>query len=513
MPMDIIARAARLYGNAPALRMTDKTLSFNECNARAEGIASRLSSRGIGDIVAIVSPNTPELVMLLLGLLKAGIIAAPLNYRFPEHLLSNTIEKLRPRLIVTSGTISLRCSIGIAELLGSDSLGTAIHATTSIVPENNDDAAMPDLPSTVLDDTIGCIPGETAPFDRFRVKKNMEAMHQPVTIIHTSASSGEAKAAVHSFANHWYSALGSNDNIPFGAGNCWLLSLPLYHIGGYSLLFRSLISGGALAVGNPDESLGQSLRNFPLTHLSVVPTQLYRLLADQKSAALLRAMNAVLLGGSSAPKSLIEEAVRQHIPLYLSYGSTEMSSQIATSPSPIQGIQENSGKLLPWREIMASKDGELLVKGACLFQGYLREGKIEPQTDNDGWFHTSDIGTVTDDGTVTVAGRKDNMFISGGENIHPEEIEKMLMMIDGILDALVVPVDDVEYGQRPLAFIKTIEENKPDELTITRAMHSTVGKLKSPTRYYRVEEWATLPGSQKIDRKFYKKLSLLPPDA
>ena len=489
--MDIITRAANLFGNAPALRMVDGTLSFNECNTVAKAIASRLRSRGVrsGEIVAVVSPNTPELVMLLLGLLKTGVIAAPLNNRFPEHLMSNTIEKLRPSLIVTSRKTSLPDSISIAELLDTNSLGTVLHATKSTVPSNNNVVAMPDM------------------------AENMKEMRQPVTIIHTSASSGEAKAAVHSFGNHWYSALGSNENIPFGADDCWLLSLPLYHIGGYSLLFRSLISGGALALGKPDESLGQSLRNFPLTHLSVVPTQLFRLLADKESTALLRTMKAVLLGGSSAPKSLIEEAVRRHIPLYLSYGSTEMSSQIATTPAPIQGIQENSGRLLPWREISVAHNGELLVKGACLFQGYLREGIIQPQTDNNGWFHTSDIGSVTDDGTVTVAGRKDNMFISGGENIHPEEIETALMMIDGILDALVVPVDDDEYGQRPVAFIKTIEPENPENSTIIDVMRSMIGKLKCPTHYYRVNEWATLPGSQKIDRIFYKKLSLLPPDA
>jgi len=493
--MDIIARAAKRYGDTPALRMSDRALSFNECNTLAEAVASRLGSRGIGtgEIVAVVSPNTPEMIMLLLGLLKTGMIAAPLNYRFPEHLLGNTINKLQPHLIVTSGTIrSLKGNITIEELLYTDSSDSVLDSPTTV--QSNNKAEM---------------------------TENIKAMHQPVTIIHTSASSGEAKAAVHSFANHWYSALGSNENIPFGPGDCWLLSLPLYHIGGYSLLFRSLISGGSLAFGKPDKSLGQSLQNFPLTHLSVVPTQLYRLLADKKSAALLRTLKAVLLGGSAAPKSLIEEAVRQHIPLYLSYGSTEMSSQIATSTKPIQDVQENSGKLLPWREITASKEGELLVKGTCLFKGYLRAGTIEPQTDNDGWFHTSDIGTVTDDGTVTVAGRKDNMFIAGGENIHPEEIEKALMTIEGILEALVVPVDDDEYGKRPVAFIKTLEEKKPDDITLTTAMHSIAGKLKSPTCYCRVKEWTTLPGSQKIDRKWYKKLAikgcsplnLLPPDA
>ena len=104
------------------------------------------------------------------------------------------------------------------------------------------------------------------------------------------------------------------------------------------------------------------------------------------------------------------------------------------------------------------------------------------------------------------------MFIAGGENIHPEEIETALMMIDGILEALVVPNPDKEYGQRPVAFIKTAEAEKPDDSTITEAMRSMVGKLKSPTHYYRVDEWVTLAGSQKIDRRFYKKLNLLPPD-
>jgi O-succinylbenzoic acid--CoA ligase len=333
-------------------------------------------------------------------------------------------------------------------------------------------------------------------------------MSRPVTIIHTSASSGKAKAAVHSFANHWYSALGSDENLPFGPGECWLLSLPLYHIGGYALLFRTFVSGAALAVGGLDESVATSLGNFPLTHLSLVPTQLYRLLADANTTARLSQLKAVLLGGSPAPKSLIEDAIRQNIPLYLSYGSTEMGSQIATTPRPIRCMQQNSGKVLPYREIRAAEDGELLVRGATLFQGYLSDEGIQLQTDSKGWFHTNDIGSVSDQGEVTVLGRKDNMFISGGENIHPEEIEKALMTIDGIREAIVVPVPDAEYGRRSAAFIQSLEKNTPDEESITLAMRSLAGTLKSPVRYVRIEEWVMLPGSQKIDRGWYRKLVL-----
>ncbi len=481
--MNLITRAVELFGNLPMLRMAETTLSFIECDKRAEKIANNLVCMGVraGDSVAIVAPNSGELLLLLLGLLKGGMIAAPLNCRFPEHLLKKTVEKLRPRLVVTSDQERF----------------TTVNTATL--------ASMLDYPSydRERDTTL-----EKSTNPKFGT---VDAMQRPVTIIHTSASSGEAKAALHSFANHWYNALGSNENIAFGAGDCWLLSLPLYHIGGYSLLFRSLISGGALALGEPDESLGQSLQNFPLTHLSLVPTQLYRLLADQKSKALLRQLKAVLLGGSAAPKSLIECALREGIPLYLSYGSTEMGSQIATTPAPITSAQQNSGKLLPYRELSVAKDGELLVKGPCLFQGYLQGGIIQPQTDNDGWFHTSDIGTLSAKNEVTILGRKDNMFISGGENIHPEEIERALMMIEGIVDALVVPIPDDEYGQRPVAFIQSIEKEKPVEEAIIKSMQAMVGKLKTPIRYERIKQWVTLPGSQKSDRAWYQKEASAPP--
>ncbi len=473
--MELVSRAAELYGNAPALIIKGTTLSFEACNHRATGIAGKLYQMGLhaGDIVAIISPNTPEMVLLLLGLLKAGIIAAPLNYRFPETLQKKALEKLRPRLLLTATPASTPLP-GIRTESVARFLDEASHATQHEAFE--------------------------AP----------ESMERPVTIIHTSASSGEPKAAVHSFANHWYNALGSNENLPFGPGECWLLSLPLYHIGGYAILFKSLLSGAAIAVGEPNESIEEALEHFPITHLSLVPTQLYRLLAKPESALCLASLKALLLGGSPAPKAVIQDALRHKIPIYLSYGSTEMGSQIATTPGPIKSAVQESGRTLPYREMMVAEDGELLVKGPCLFMGYLQSGTVQPQTDKDGWFHTSDIGQISENGEVTIIGRKDNMFISGGENIHPEEIEGALMMIDGVGEALVVPHRDPEYGQRPIAFIKTVEENKPDDEAITQAMNRLVGKLKSPIRYFRIEEWKCLPGSQKTDRAWYQRVALTP---
>jgi O-succinylbenzoic acid--CoA ligase len=156
---------------------------------------------------------------------------------------------------------------------------------------------------------------------------------------------------------------------------------------------------------------------------------------------------------------------------------------------------------------MIAPDGEILVRGECLFIGYYNPyaGWLNPARTRDGWFHTGDLGTLSDDGVLTVLGRRDNMFISGGENIHPEEIEKALTSIGGIEEAVVVPAPDAEYGMRPVAWIRVSAENAPDDTIIVDRLCKTLGRLKTPVAFNRVQEWQTIPGSAKIDRNWYKK--------
>ncbi|ABL66105.1 o-succinylbenzoate--CoA ligase [Chlorobium phaeobacteroides] len=470
--MDIINQAALRFADSPLLVTREKTLSFRECSVKASQIANTLFKKGYrpGDIAALLLPGSPEYVLILLGLLKAGLISAPLNNRFPEKQLSLALEQLQPPLLLTEADSGMQ-----KNRMTTLSIHDLLKEAESASPE-------PEFPVN-------------------------ESRERPVTIIHTSASSGKPKAAVHSFSNHWFSALGSASNLPLEKGDCWLLSLPLFHIGGYAVLFKALLSGSSVALPDPSDSLEECLRMFSLTHLSLVPTQLYRLLRQPSIIPALASLKALLLGGSPIPPALLADTIRKGIPVYLSYGSTEMSSQIATTPNPADSMQENSGRILPFREVMTDAEGEILCKGECLFQGYLQNGRIEPQTDGDGWFHTNDIGRIDEKGMITVLGRKDNMFISGGENIHPEEIEKALLDMEGILQAVVVPVIDKEYGSRPAAFIQTEESEKPDDEAIAGYIRKKLGKLKTPVKITRTLQWETLAGSQKIDRKQYRQLA------
>jgi len=183
-----------------------------------------------------------------------------------------------------------------------------------------------------------------------------------------------------------------------------------------------------------------------------------------------------------------------------------MSTQVTTSPAPVTEAQADSGVVLPYREVAISTDGEILVKGGCLFMGYLEENGVRTARDSEGWFHTGDMGELSEEGRLTVLGRKDSMFISGGENIHPEEIEKALTSLEGIEEALVVPAPDAEYGMRPVAWLKA-RSDAPSDTAITGKLKGALGKLKTPVALHRVQEWQTLPGSAKIDRGWYRKLA------
>lgn len=488
--MDIVAYAAQKYSHNPALINELETLSFKDLEAATGRIATVLQRHGIrkGDIVTLCMPNSAAMVLVLLSLLRTGSVAAPLNYRFPGSRLQTLFPLLKS-----------------SALIGPQSLTDKLTHHAKLTPEEI--LAESNTHKQILSEKE---PAQKQPAERFNDSKNQQLdsppaqqLRKPVTVIHTSSSSGLPKAALHSFANHYYSALGSNENLPFGPGDIWLLSLPLFHIGGYAMLFRSLLGGGALVVPEPGTLIQDTLCRFHLSHLSLVPTQLYRLINDEKTLKKLQDFKVILLGGSTVEPALLEEASKAELPVYLTYGSTEMSSQITTTSGPVSTI--GAGKVLPYRELSIDKESEILVKGPCLFQGYLSERGPMLKTDASGWFHTGDTGEMSPDGELLVTGRTDNMFISGGENIHPEEIERALCSFEGVRRAIVVPVDDPEYGFRPSAFIEVTGKALTDD-EIKASLSSKTGKLKTPETITRIEQWRLLPGTEKIDRGYYKRM-------
>ena len=385
--------------------------------------------------VALCSANPEYLLKAMFALWLKGAVVVPLNPKFPENQKQKLLKKTRSTLL---------------EQLKSNKTTSENYSSFSSLQSIDPDAW--------------------------------------ASIIFTSGSTGSPKAVVHSLANHFYSALGANQLMPLNPGDRWMMSLPLYHVGGLAIFFRTLLSGATMVVPSEKLTLAETLTNKKISHLSLVPTQLQRLLQSSAGIDSLLQLKLILLGGSPIPEILLDQSEELGLNINTTYGSTEMASQVATG-------KKDNHRILPFREVRISsvKDAcpEIEVRGKTRFLGYLDESGLSQPFDKNGWFKTGDIGALDVNSTkiknfqpennnvgyrkslkdqsdighsLTLLGRKDNMFISGGENIHPEEIEQVMYKSGMIKEAVVVPVKDVEFGARPVAFLKYKESASVAEL-------------------------------------------------
>ena len=435
--------AAHKHAMNLALHSGNTSLTYSELYSQSTQRAIGLSHRGVkpGEIIALGDQPHIEMIISIWACTLGGYVAFPLNTRFPKTSIAKIITDVNPALIIADAAIPGHTTVTSSEL----------NAEASQVSEEN-------LP----------------PFEKF----------DAASLLMTSGSSGDVKFVQHSHHNHIASAKGSNQNIHLSASDSWLLSLPLYHVGGLSILFRTALTGAAVIVPDEKDSFLMEIKRTGVTHLSLVATQLQRFLRDQSSLEILQGMHAILLGGSAIPQPLIQDSLNLGIPLHTSYGSTEMASQITTTTKDNrQATLSSSGIVLPGRDLIISHEGEILVRGETLAQGYLCNSTLTDLRDNEGWFHTGDVGYINVQGELTVTGRMDNQFISGGENIQPEHIERILCKIPGIINAIVIPKKDVEFGARPVAFLET-ESSSPDEGKISHHLRNQLPGYMIPVAYF-----------------------------
>mgnify|MGYP000353502002 CR=1 FL=1 len=281
-------------------------------------------------------------------------------------------------------------------------------------------------------------------------------------LIATSGSTGFPKLVALSIANFIWSAHGSSENIAVDPTDTWLISLPLFHVGGMSIIFRTMLAG-ANAMISPKILDGDFIDQHRITHFSFVATQLSRQINSKFPFG--QATKAILLGGSKIPHALIQKSIELNLPIHTSFGCSEMASQVCTT-SKEATIYElmTAGKVLAGREVKIDQDGRIQLNGKTRFLGYWQNQKLLKPFDKDGWFTTNDLGEFDNNGFLKVIGRADRMFISGGENIHPEQIEQALINLEGIMNALVIDMPSETYGSRPVAFLQGQKNYSDPEL-------------------------------------------------
>lgn len=257
-------------------------------------------------------------------------------------------------------------------------------------------------------------------------------------VVFTSGTTGLPKGVRFSLSNLEAAAGASMAHLGHDAEDNWLLAIPLHHVGGLSILIRQAYSGGSVTLqpGFDPAPFAASMHDR-VTMVSVVPTMLRRVIDYGPFSGL----RAVLVGGGPIPDGLLDEAAGVGLPVLPTYGMTETFGQVATL-RPGSAL-ERKAHPLPGIDIRIESDGRIAVRGAQVSPGYLGEPDRE-----DAWFVTNDLGSLDTAGALRVLGRADNVIITGGENVNPEQVEAALRRHPGVDEVCVVGIADEEWGQR-----------------------------------------------------------------
>lgn len=266
-----------------------------------------------------------------------------------------------------------------------------------------------------------------------------------MTVLGTSGTTGAPKLVPLTAAN-WKAAVeASATHLGHTADDEWLVAMPLHHVGGLSVLFRSSHVGGRVRLLADFDPVEFSDALGVVTMASVVPTMLRRVLDVDRRR--FDGLKAVLVGGGPIPPGLLEEAWERGIPALPTYGMTETCAQVATlRPGSPPAYRAH---LLPGLEARTSQDGRISVRGPQVFTGYLGEESVLV----DGWFLTGDLGEVLEDGSLQITGRADDVIVTGGENVDPSIVEVTIASHPGVTGAMVVGVPSVEWGSEVVCLV------------------------------------------------------------
>lgn len=257
-------------------------------------------------------------------------------------------------------------------------------------------------------------------------------------VVFTSGTTGPAKGVRLTLANLEAAARGSVEHLGHDSRDTWLLTMPLTHVGGVSILVRSVFAGGSVRMlPRFDLSEVVAALSGEVTMVSVVPTMLRRLINHHPGPY--HGLKAVLVGGGPIPEGLLEEAAKTGLPVLPTYGMTETFGQVATL-RPGAPLRRHVHPL-PGVGLRIGADGRIAVKGAQVSPGYLGEPDRLSE-----WLTTSDVGEIDDEGALRVLGRADSVIITGGENVYPEQVESVLQECPGVSEAVVVGIPDEEWG-------------------------------------------------------------------
>jgi len=412
-------------GGAPAIVAGEGSVPYAALEARVREATGKLRALGVaeGARVGLWAGNAIEWIVIALAVPRAGAVLVPLNTRLADAEIRWQAARAGLRLVIADDALAGR-EIGAERVVSFAEWRALAPGDGEPVPGHDDPA-------------------------------------RDAAILFTSGTTGRPKGAVLARGNQLASARASGAVLPLAPGDAWLASLPFFHVGGLGIVHRCLLAGACVAL--PDdfsaESLGRAIEDNGVTHLSVVDATLRRILEARGGRPLPDRVRAVVVGGGPVSPALLEACPQA----MASYGLTE-SCAMATlvRPGASDAQRRTAGQALPGVDLRIAADGVIELRGPMVMRGYLDDPEATAASLRGGWLRTGDLGELDGDGCLRVLSRRDDLIISGGENVYPAEIEHALREHPAVADAVVVGVPDDRWGEVPLAFVELRAPGEPD---------------------------------------------------
>ncbi|MGB9985833.1 o-succinylbenzoate--CoA ligase [Salarchaeum japonicum] len=438
---------------------TDREWSFRDLDSEVEETARRLSGLGVepGDHVGVLMETRPAFVRLVFAVQRVGATLVPLNARLAPAELAAQVETADVHVVVTE----------------AESEDDALDAAGDVPVASVDPPARDGV--TALDEHDARTPDATLD------------VSDTLALPFTSGTTGDPKAVRLTHANFLAAASASAFRLGVLPTDRWLCPLSMYHMGGLSIVLRSVLYGTTAVVqrGFDAQRTLDNLDAYDCTGVSLVPTMLRRML---DAGTFPDSLRFVLVGGAPTPVDLREDAVDRGVPVYPSYGMTEAASQIATgTPAETEAAPDSVGRpLMGYDVTVAGPDGELPqgevgaihVDSPSITPGYYDAPDANADAFTQYGFATGDAGYLDESGRLHVLNRQSDRIITGGENVHPAEVLEVLRDHPAVAEAAVVGIADPEWGERVAALV--VADGDLDATTLQEFCRERLAGYKVP---------------------------------
>lgn len=478
------AHGARHGDQRVAVQDPTGRLSYADLEERSTLLADRLRAAGMGrgDRLATVTANSADHVVAFFGCAKAGLVLVPLSWRAGTTELAAMLDDARPALVATDAAYR-----------------SAVHAAAALLD---------DPPPTVL---IGADGIETElPDLRARAEgaAGRAMLDDPVLLLYSSGSTGTPKGILLSHASCWWTNRSLDGRIAMSPQDVVLVVLPQFHVAAWNVQPLLGWLTGARVVVEPafdPETVLARVAEERVTMTMGVPTS-YQMLAERPGFAGtdLSSLRLALVGGAPIAERVLAAWAARGVPLVAGYGLTEAGPNVLCQAEQGGGMLPYPGVEVALRDPVTGQPtdadrGELVVRGPNVFAGYWGRPEETARALAGGWLATGDIAERGPDGGYRMVGRSTAMYISGGENVYPGEVEQALLRDADVAAAAVVGVPDERWGEVGIAFVVPREGVTLDPEQVRAGVRQHLAGFKVPRRVVVVDA-LPLTGSGKIDR-------------